>query len=237
MKPVIRIAVFAAMAIASIAMASAPQRHETRPVSGFHAVSLAAPINVEIVQGDTESLTLDADEELLAVLETVVENGVLKIRDTSTWGRTWHIDHVIARITMKTIDSLSTRGSGDIKAAAVKSDGLKVAIAGSGDIFIGALTANELDVSIAGSGDMMVGGKVDHVHTSIAGSGDMKAGRLDSRTSNVSIAGSGDATLWARESISASIVGSGDVRYFGDPAVKSSVMGSGSVKRMGASPT
>jgi hypothetical protein len=227
-----------ALLLASIAMtAAAADRHETRPVSGFHAVSLAAPINLEVVQGDAEGLTLDGDEKMIADLETFVENGTLKIRNKSNWNWDWHSDHLVARVMMKSVDALSTKGSGDIKAMSLKSDGLKISIAGSGDVIIGTLSANHLDVSIAGSGDMLVGGKVDEVHTSIAGSGDMKAGRLDTRVANISIAGSGDAMLWAREAISVSIVGSGDVRYYGDPKVSTSVMGSGSVKRIGASPS
>jgi hypothetical protein len=237
MRPIVRIASSVVLTLACVAVAAAAQRHETRPVSGFHAVALLAPINVEIVQGDTEGLTLDGEDAMLADLETVVENGALKIRNKSNSNWNWHVDHVVARVTLKNIDALSTKGSGDIKAITLKSDALKVSIAGSGDIIIGTLSANNLEVSIAGSGDMLVGGKVDQVHTSIAGSGDMKAGGLESRVSSISIAGSGDATLWARESISVSIVGSGDVRYYGDPAVKSSVLGSGDVKRMGASPS
>jgi hypothetical protein len=215
-KSAIRIAAPAAVALAFLALAAHAQRHETRPVSGFHAVSLSAPVNVEIVQGDTESLVLDGEEAMLANLETVVEDGALKIRDKSVSHWTWHVDHVVARVTLKNVDAIATKGSGDIKAAALRTDGIHVSIAGSGDVFIGTLTAKRLDVSIAGSGDMLVGGRADQVHTSIAGSGDMKAGGLQSRVSNISIAGSGDAMLWASEAISVSIVGSGDVRYYGD---------------------
>jgi hypothetical protein len=236
MKPIVRIATPLAVMLACIALAAAAQRHETRPVSGFHAVALSAPIDVELVQGDTESLALDGDDAAISDIETYVEDGTLKIRKKShfDWpGRT----KVVAHVAFRNVDALATKGSGDIKAAALKSPGLKVSIAGSGDVRIDALAATQLEVSIAGSGDMFVGGKVDEVHTSIAGSGDMKAGNLETRVAKISIAGSGDAMLWAHEAISVSIVGSGDVRYYGDPKVSTSVLGSGSVKRIGASPS
>ena len=238
MKPFIRIASPVALMIACVAMAAAAQRHETRAVSGYHAVSLTAPIKVELVQGDAEGLTLDGEESALADLETVVEDGSLKIRNRNpSWFTHTDMSHVVARVSAKNIDALSTAGSGDIRAASLSTQGLKVSIAGSGDVRIDALAASDLHVSIAGSGDVQVAGKADVVHASIAGSGDLKAARLESRDSSVSIAGSGDAMLWAHGSIHASIMGSGDVRYYGVPSVQQSVMGSGSIKRMGASPS
>jgi hypothetical protein len=238
MRPIARIAAPVALMLACIAMAAAAERHETRAVSGFHAVALSAPIKVELVQGDAEGMTLDGDEAALAEIETVVEDGSLKIRNKShSWFSGPDMSRVVAHVSAKTIDGLSTAGSGDIRTASLRTKDLKVSIAGSGDVRIETLAASDVQVSIAGSGDVLVGGKADVVHTSIAGSGDMKASKLESRESSVSIAGSGDAMLWAHDSIHVSIMGSGDVRYYGDPAVNKSVLGSGEVKRMGASPS
>jgi len=236
MKSMVRSLASFAMMLAFVAVAAAQQRQETRAVSGFTSISLSAPINVELVQGDTEGMALDGDAAALADLETVVEHGSLKIR-TLSYFEVPGMQKVHARISVKSIDALAIAGSGDIKSMALKCNDLKISIAGSGDVRIQALTASDLHVSIAGSGDALLGGKVDTVSTSIAGSGDMKAAKLESRQSKVSIAGSGDAMLWAREQISVSIMGSGDVRYYGDPTIKSSILGSGSVKRVAAAPS
>ena len=241
MRPFTRIATPFAVMLAFVALSAAAQRHETRAVSGFHAIALGAPIVVELVQGDTESLTLDGNDAQLADLETVVEDGKLRIRskDHGWFGSAnANMSQVIAHVTAKSIDGLATAGSGDIRTAALKTSSLKIAISGSGDVRIGTLAADKLEVSISGSGDVLVAGKADVVHTSIAGSGDMKAARLESRESSVSIAGSGDAMLWVHDEIHVSVVGSGDVRYYGDPSiVKVSSVGSGSAKRLGASPS
>src|SRR5471032_2380359 len=70
---------FALMAALLAFAAVAADRRETRPVTGFTGIALSAPINVELVQGDIESLVLEGDEAELAEIETVVEQGVLKI--------------------------------------------------------------------------------------------------------------------------------------------------------------
>jgi Putative auto-transporter adhesin, head GIN domain len=232
---------FALMAALLAFAAVAADRRETRPVTGFTGIALSAPINVELVQGDTESLVLEGDEATLAEIETVVEQGVLKIGTKSRfsfWGTSfWGTSKVRARVGAKTIDSLRIDGSGDINAVQLRSTGLKVAVGGSGDVRIGTLDASTLQVSVAGSGDVQVGGKVNTVSTSIAGSGDVKAGKLESQDAKVTIAGSGDVAVWAKQSLVVKIAGSGDVRYYGDPAVTKTIMGSGSLRRAGASPS
>ena len=57
---------------------------ETRAVSGFTGISLAMPGHVEVTQGDTESLTVTADDNVLPLIETVVETAsacVIRWRD------------------------------------------------------------------------------------------------------------------------------------------------------------
>jgi Putative auto-transporter adhesin, head GIN domain len=227
---------FALMAAFLSVTAMAADRRETRPVPGFTGIALSAPVSVELVQDDSQSVALEGDEAALAEIETVVESGVLKIRTKPrffSWGRS----KVRARVGAKTVDTLRIEGSGDINALQLSSTGLKIAISGSGDVRIGTLAASNLEVSVAGSGDVVLGGKADTVSTSIAGSGDVKAGKLEAREARVTIAGSGDVALWAKDSLNVKIVGSGDVRYYGDPAVTKTIMGSGSLRRAGASPS
>ena len=237
MSPLARLAFPLALMASLVALAvPAADRRETRAATGFTAIALAAPVKVDIVQGDAEGLVVEGDELALADLETVVESGTLKIR-TRSKKDVPGMSKVRVHVSAKAIDALRIAGSGDITAGALKASALKIAVSGSGDVRIAELAAATLEVSVAGSGDVMVGGKADSLSTSVAGSGDVKAGKLATRTAKVSIAGSGDVTLWAREQLSVSVVGSGDVRFYGDPEVKRSVLGSGSVRRLGATPS
>ena len=217
--------------------ASAADTRTTRQVDAFTAVVVAAPITVYFTQGDAESLALEGDPSALAQLDTVVENGRLKL-EQRTRERVPLMSKVKAYVTGRDIRRLSISGAGDIVVnSPLRTGDLKLAIAGSGDIHIAQLTAAKVDIDIGGSGDITVAGKADSVASSIAGSGGLRAGRLEVGEARVSIAGSGDATLWPRAKLSASIIGSGDVRYYGDPAVRTSIVGSGDVRRMGAAPS
>jgi hypothetical protein len=223
-----------------MAAVAAPGVHaaerQTRPVSGFTGIAAAAPLKLELIQGNTESLVLEGSEAALADLETVVESGVLVIRRRTRIqiGKT---PPVRATVTAKNIESLRISGSGDITAAYLRANALKLSISGSGDIRIGALVASSLDVSITGSGDVSAAGKVDKLAVQVSGSGDVKAGKLEAREAKVSIAGAGNAMLWVTESLAVKIAGSGDVRYQGEAKLTKSIAGAGSVRRLGASPS
>lgn len=208
---------------------------ESRNVGSFSGVSVAIPGTVVVRQGEPVSVSIDADDNLLPQIETVVERGKLRIRfrrGVDVMGRAT----IRLLVVTPTIESLSVAGSGDLLSEALTSDALSVSVAGSGDVKIARLEVRSLKVSVAGSGDVKLAGRAAEVGVSIAGSGDVQAGRLESRQARVSIAGAGDATLWVAESLKVSAVGSGDVRYYGDASVSKSVVGSGSVERLGSAP-
>jgi hypothetical protein len=194
---------------------------QAREVAGFKGLALSAPVHVDLVIGDQESLVLEGDEKALADLETYVKDGSLHIRrkpGSAEWTLGWPKNGVRARLTAKQIDAIAISGSGDVTTPQLSGDKLAISISGSGDVSVG-------------------GGKVSTLSIHIAGSGDVKAAKLDAQAVSVSISGSGDALVWARQSLAVRVAGSGDVRYYGDPALAQSVAGSGSVKRMGATPT
>ena len=208
-----------------------------RPVSGFTAISLSAPVKLELVQGDAESLTLEGDADVIAELETVVEDRTLKIRTKSRSSFHWGNAKVRAKVTARNIEALRISGSGDIAAGQLRAGPLKLSISGSGDIRIATLSATSLEVAISGSGDITLGGKAEGITGTIAGSGDLRAAKLEVRDAKVSIAGSGDVAVWATQSLAVKVAGSGDVKYYGDPSVQKTILGSGSVRRMGSSPS
>jgi len=208
---------------------------ETRNVSGFTGVALSLPAKVEIVQGSSEDITIEGDDNIVPLIETVVENGTLKIRFAE---KNMSVSTKLLRavVNLKSVETLSVAGSGDIRSARLQSTSLKGNIAGSGDINIASLETDALKLSIAGSGNFSAAGKAKSVETNVAGSGDVKLGRLEANTAKASIHGSGDVTVWAKETLTVSVAGSGDVKYYGDAQVTKSIAGSGSVKRLGAAP-
>lgn len=209
---------------------------QARQVSGFEGVSLAVPGNVELRVGDSEGITIETDDNLLPLIETVVEDGVLRIRPT-TRNRNLHTGTMKITVQARRIERLSVGGSGTIKSEALRGKRLDLDVGGSGTIDIAGVESDEVAAKVAGSGDIRVrGGSARGATLTVAGSGDIDLGQVAATDARVKIAGSGDVSVWARDALAISIAGSGDVRYYGDPKIERRVAGSGEARRVGGAP-
>lgn len=206
-----------------------------RSVGGFSAVSLELPATVDLIQGRIEGLTIETDDNLVDLIDTVVERGVLRLRFKD---RQVSVDSQGIRISLqaRALEALSIGGSGTLRASQWAGPKLGCALAGSGRFSFERLDTDSLVLSLSGSGDFEAAGRADSLEVRMAGSGDLRVPGLSARKAVLAMAGSGDATVWARDSLTVNAAGSGDVAYYGDPVLVQSVLGSGTVRRLGAAP-
>jgi hypothetical protein len=208
-------------------------RTQARSVTGFHAIGLGSGARVEVKQGETESVTVEADENLLPLIETKVDGGELEIKPVR---RNLSLESKSIRIVVqaKQVDALAVGGSGTIASDAIKSAKLQLEVGGSGTIDLKRADAERVSIQVGGSGDVNIGGAAKRVAIEIGGSGNVDGAKLVSDEAQVTIAGSGDTSVGVRNELQVTIAGSGGVNYTGDPKVRSTVVGSGRIKRVGA---
>jgi hypothetical protein len=200
------IGVFLLVASCSIATGSGTNATENRPVSGFSNVELSGSGELIIEQTGTESLTIEADDNLLPLLTSEVSGDTLHLGvrpNTSLRPRT----PIIYRLTVSQLAGLELSGSSAVTASKIQADRLRVEISGSGRITVtGDVVDQELEIS---------------------GSGGYRADQLLSRTLRARISGSGNADVNVTESLDVDISGSGSLTYQGDPRVSQQISGSG----------
>jgi hypothetical protein len=211
-------------------------RTETRTVSGFHSVALSVHAKLKLRQGEREGLSITGDDNIIPRVETVVEDGALKIRwaDNGDYATT-HYKTLEIVVDARNIDGLVIRGSGQIHVERLKTDNLRVTIDGSGAIAFGTLNADSVNATIHGTGHLSAAGRADSLDVSVAGSGELSAAKLASRRARITLQGSAQATVWAKDDLSATIAGSGQINYYGTPQLNQTVAGSGSIRRVGDS--
>jgi hypothetical protein len=211
-------------------------KRQQRDVKNFTGVANGLAANVEVHIGATESVTIETDDNLLPLIKTSVEDGVLKIEPTQR-NMNLQTKHMKIVVQAKSLDRLSLGGSGTIDSDALRAKSLHLSLGGSGTINLKGVDADTLSVNLGGSGDVRIaGGTASDLSLKIGGSGDVKMGNVRSERVSVKIAGSGQATVWARETLKLTAAGSGDVHYYGDPQVSKTAVGSGDVRRLGAAP-
>lgn len=208
---------------------------QTRAVGHFSGVALSLPGTVEVRIGNTEGVMVETDDNLQPLVETVVEDGTLKIRPARR-NMDMHIRTLRVVVQARSIERLALAGSGSINADTLRAPRLQFDIGGSGDINVKNVDSETVSARIGGSGDLKAGGSAHQLSLSLAGSGNADLGQLKAASASVKVAGSGESTVWATGALSVSIAGSGDVSYYGNPTVSRSVMGSGDVRHLGAAP-
>ena len=183
---------------------------EARDVSGFNEVELKGVGNLSLEQTGSESLTVEAEEDVLPKIRTEVENKRLIIspeRNTSI-NTTKPINY---KLTVKDLNTLEVSGSGNVEAKDINTD--------------------ELAVTIGGAGDVEIRGSADSQEVEISGSGEYRAGDLESKEATIDVRGSGLATVNVSDELEAEVSGSGSVEYIGDPMVQQEVSGAGEVRK------
>jgi hypothetical protein len=226
---------------------------ETREVSGITGVNLATSGNLFIELGDTESLRIEAEDNLMEYHETEVLGGILRIRirEEVSLNRTQPVNYYL---TVTGLDTIRISSSGDIEAPDLQAERFSIDISSSGDLDMGDLEADRLSVDINSSGDVrmgelqadrievdidssgnleIAGGSVERQDISIGSSGNYTAPDLESVTAEVRSNSSGTVTIRVRDRLTANLNGSGDVRYYGNPTVDSMTNSSGDVERIG----
>ncbi len=199
-------------------------------------MSLNLPANLELRIGTSEGITIETDDNLLPLIDSVIENGVLKIRPTKRNAQL-QTRHMKIVVTAKEVERLALGGSGSIDADALRSKKLQFDLGGSGSIRLKGMEGESVAVTVGGSGNFKSGpGKAANLSVSIGGSGDVDVGQVQVGNAAVSVAGSGTSVVWASAELSVTIAGSGDVHYYGDPKLSHTVVGSGGTKRLGTAP-
>ena len=181
---------------------------ESRDVSGFSEIALFGSGTVRVDVNGTESLTVEAEDNIMPLLKTEVSNGRLELSVESSISPTTDITYTVAAVAL---------------------DG--VTIAGSGDVTATGIAADLFDVEISGSGRVEPTGTAASLVVEISGSGRYLGEGLEASIGTVRVSGSGEAVVNVTDDLDVDVSGSGGVQYVGEPTITESVSGSGRVTR------
>ena len=207
---------------------------ETRTVGGFSRISASGISIVNVTQDEPQSLTVEADDNILPLIETEVKGGTLRIgyKDTH-WGGISPSKPVTVNVTMKQISELEVSGSARIRAGSITGNNLVIRESGATELAIAALTAQALQVHISGAGKCDLAGKVGSQVVHGSGAMHYSAGKLESRSAEVHISGAGSVTVWAKERLNVEASGASHVSYYGSPRLTQEASGVSSITSLG----
>ena len=214
---------------------SEEMKTESREVSGFTRLALGSIGELTLVQGEEESLVIEAEDNILPLITSDVRDDTLFIGlDETGLNRVIPTKDIKYRLTMNKITGLEVSGAADIDAQTVNAGELEIESSGAGTMKIGNLTANKLKVEVSGAGNVEIESgvvPVQEIHLSGAGSYDSSG--IESREAKVDISGAGNATMWVKEKMEVEMSGAGNLEYYGTPEMVANVSGAGKMKSLG----
>ncbi len=206
---------------------------ETRQVSGVSRVELSIDANLEIQQGAQESLTVTADDNILAVLQTNVVAGRLNIRyQPQVNVRAGHQPKLV--LTVKDLSALQLSSSGTVTVGPLTTGNFELDLTSSCDVSFQGFQADRITTNISSSGDVAIQGIADSLVLHISSSGNFDAENLKVQEARVTVSSSGDATLWVVSNLNVNISSSGNVYFYGNPNLSENSSSSGEVISKGS---
>lgn len=199
----------------------------------FEKISTVGPYNVIVTKGDAYTVRAQGDPRAIALLEWVVDDGVLEIRPRGNYrngGFNWsRFGSVNFFITAPNLEAVSLAGSGNVRIDRIEGGDFEGNIAGSGELFIADMQVQDAEFSIVGQGNITAAGTAEDTTVNIGGSGEIQASALRSKEASIRIGGSGDVAMAVSNEADVTVLGSGGVNIMGTTNCSVTRVGSGDV--------
>jgi len=205
-------------------------RGEARDVRDFQEVALEGVGTLVIEQGETESLSIEAEPRVLRRIETAVSNGRLTIRPDRSFETREPITYYL---TVRQLSGIELSGAGQIQAGQLSADHLRLTGSGAGSMIVDNLTATSLEMMAAGNMQSQLAGAVDSLTVTLSDAARIAAPNLTSRVASISASGASQATINVSESLDARVSGAARVEYIGNPSLTQDVSAAGSLTNVG----
>lgn len=183
---------------------------ESRTVSGFSKIDLSGAGDIVIDVNGSEALTIEADDNILPLIETEVRGDTLHIgfKRGTLIQRATRLHYLVSA---KQLEGLSVSGAGNVTVSNIDSP--------------------RMEVVTSGAGRISMNGKATDQTITLSGAGNFEGENLQGETATVSMSGVGRAIVNTSTSLRVDISGAGSVEYIGSPQITQQISGVGSVKQ------
>jgi Putative auto-transporter adhesin, head GIN domain len=207
-------------------------KQEDRQATTFKNIGTSGTFKVYITQGNTHSIRIEAESNLLPYIETKIDGEDLEVRVKKGYNLKPTKD-VNVYVTLQEVRELAASGSGGFYSKTkLKTDKLELAVSGSADADLD-VTSQQLEVGVSGASNVKLRGSATKAEYSISGKADIQAFDFQAQEVEIAISGSGNANVNAQKKLDIAVSGMGNIKYKGNPEIKQSVSGMGKIAKEG----
>ena len=184
------------------------RKTEKRDVPAFTAINTSGMLEVDVKCQQAVSLEVEADDNLLSLVQTEVIDGVLRIKTTRNYRSQGGI---IVRVTVPNLERLQASGAGKFRISDLKND--------------------EFEIHSSGVVDVSASGQTKSLEIDESGAGKIDTHNLRAAVVSVHVSGAANVDVYASDQLDVTVSGAANVTYSGDPKINKHVSGAGSITR------
>lgn len=219
-------ATFAASQPAEDQTVSTPEGGERIDIADVRAVAVEGIGTLRVIQGDTESLVIEAEPRALRRIEADVRDGVLTIRPARSL-RTR--EPIVYTLNVIDLEAIELSGALEAEIDAFSTGQLRLSLSGSSTAAVNNLTVDALEASVAGNSTLSVTGAAGSQTVDLSGSSRYLAADLASEEATLTVSGAAQAAVQVNDRLEVQISGASSVVYSGDPEISQQISGVGSL--------
>ena len=187
---------------------SGVRKTEKRDLASFTSIETSGAFEVEVKCQKPGSFEIEADDNILPLVQTEVRGGVLHVTTTKGYSSSGGI---VLRITVPDLESLKSTGAGKFHVSDIKND--------------------SFEIQSTGAAEVVATGQSKSVKISSTGAGKIDAHNLRAETADVNVTGAASVDVYATDQLDVTVSGAGRVTYSGDPKVNKHISGAGQVTK------
>lgn len=199
---------------------------ETREITEeFTEVSASEGLMVYVTQADDFNIEVEADDNVIDLIATDIENGKLRVHARENIGNATKKIHVsLPEITtLKSSSGSQLRSESIVKGDKFEVDG------SSGALIQLELAVNDLEIDASSGANLSISGNADHAQVAVSRGGNINAKDLQTKSCNADASSGGNLKIQVSEALTADASSGGNIGYSGNPKVQNKKSVSGSV--------
>jgi hypothetical protein len=201
---------------------------EKRDVSGFLSLEVKGAFEVFLFQGKSESLTVEADKNLMTIIKTEVKGDKLRIyTDESIKSFT----KMNIYLTFEDLEMIDLSGAVEISAdEKLRFEELSLDGSGASELDL-IMEVASLNADFSGASEINLAGSAQSAIFDISGASEIDAYDFEIKHCELDVSGASDARIYVTDNLEVSVSGAATVRYKGNPQLSSDISGAASLKK------
>jgi len=188
---------------------------QDRSVEAFHEVELSGGLTANVHKGKAPGLKLTGETDDLAVIETLVKDGRLIIRQKGARST----KKVTAEITTATLDGVEASGGVLVNGDGLAGTKCKLSLSGGVQLDLGGMTCEALDIQASGGAGVKLAGTAKKLSLDVSGGVQLETRAMNVSDARIRASGGVQGGVAVADNIDAELSGGVTLKVKGKPKV------------------